>query len=179
MASLGTGGKSWSWLCILVCTLQPGWVQPLVEAKYIIHPWGEVRRFAFAFRSIRPQVPSTTSLSPWGQKRDISCPPIPPPGAGGTRLTTGPPGFAPSGHGTPSPSLSAIAPLAILARPPNPSSLARWPLSAAPSPWPGGPSQRPLLLAWATGGGRPLGWLGVPPLYFYWGGLPGRLPSGF
>ena len=29
MASLGTGG------CILVCTLQHGWVQPLVEAEYI------------------------------------------------------------------------------------------------------------------------------------------------
>ena len=35
MASLGTGGKSWSRLCTLVCTLQPGWVQPLVEAEYI------------------------------------------------------------------------------------------------------------------------------------------------
>ena len=35
MASLGTGGKSWSWLCTLVCTLQPGWVQPLAEAEYI------------------------------------------------------------------------------------------------------------------------------------------------
>ena len=35
MASLGTGWKSWSWLCTLVCTLQPGWVQPLAEAEYI------------------------------------------------------------------------------------------------------------------------------------------------
>ena len=35
MASLGTGWKSWLWLCILVFTLQPGWVQPFVEAEYI------------------------------------------------------------------------------------------------------------------------------------------------
>ena len=35
MASLGTGEKSWLWLCTPVCTLQPGWVQPLAEAEYI------------------------------------------------------------------------------------------------------------------------------------------------
>ena len=35
MVSLGAGGKSWSWLCTLVCTLQSGWVQPLAEAEYI------------------------------------------------------------------------------------------------------------------------------------------------
>ena len=42
MASLGTGWKSWSWLCTLVCTLQPGWVQPLAEAAEYITTIGSL-----------------------------------------------------------------------------------------------------------------------------------------